>query len=101
MSARYEVEYRLPGGAVQTLTVGARAVELLRLLARGGRYSRLRMIEEGRARVGLNAPSTVSYLIKQGFVIQKHKVKKPWPDGIFSWFTEYQIAGLITDIRSK
>ena len=99
--AAFEIEYVPPGGGVLTLTVGHRAAELLRLLAPGGRYSRLRMIEEGAARIGLNAPSTISYLIKLGFVILKHRVKKPWSDGIFSSFVEYQIAKLITDIRQK
>lgn len=87
------VLYHPPRGAKpRKIAVGFRSLELLHLLTYD-QASRLEMLDRGRPRVGLNAPSTVSLLIKRGFKFRKHRINGPDHGGNRTWWMSYELLG--------
>jgi hypothetical protein len=95
----FQVTYLPPGQSDPVnIRVGFRGAELIVAL-RDLAASRFQMLQRGRPRIGLNAPSTVSTLSEKGFVFKKDRVDGEDESGNKTWWMKYQLRGQIVSIE--
>jgi hypothetical protein len=100
-ASRYVVTHKPPGRKkpVQVI-VGFRGAQILAILA-AGMVARWQMINGGCAYPALNAPSTISRLIRAGIVIGRYRVVGPDPAGTSArtWWNSYELKGKLVSME--